>query len=192
MSGSIEPGVVGYYADTPARDAGTLALRNAGKLGITAYVHSRQSLCVWVGGGWRWMACPQLLYSYFQGGFTDYVTVNPSTKAIVNTGGLVLVGGTRFLRIDASVDWEGTTSRGGTGLGSVNTSVVGPGISGGNMFTEITKVDQPGQRNTSRSWMVQVSGTVTYSLTLVGGNVLSGSINANNVQLQITDFGPVA
>jgi hypothetical protein len=62
MAQSIEPGVVGYYANNTARDAGTLALRNAGVKGFKAFVLSPPSgdslaagdWCGWNGTEWIW------------------------------------------------------------------------------------------------------------------------------------------
>src|SRR5690349_9769517 len=56
MGSSIEPGVVGYYADTTARDAGTLALRTAGKKGMRAFVLASPGpdWCGWDGTEWIW------------------------------------------------------------------------------------------------------------------------------------------
>lgn len=58
---SAEPGVIGYYADNTARDAGTLALRNAGKKGFRAFVLAPVSTdavgpdwCGWNGTEWIW------------------------------------------------------------------------------------------------------------------------------------------
>jgi hypothetical protein len=61
LAQSIEPGVVGYYANNTARDAGTLALRNAGVKGFKAFVLAPPSgdspaadWCGWNGSEWIW------------------------------------------------------------------------------------------------------------------------------------------
>lgn len=61
MAQSIEPGVIGYYANNTARDAGTLALRNAGAKGFKAFVLSPPAgdaltadWCGWNGSEWIW------------------------------------------------------------------------------------------------------------------------------------------
>lgn len=61
MKDSIEPGVVGVYANNTARDSGTLALRTAGKKGIRAFVQAPPSTdsptadtCTWNGAEWIW------------------------------------------------------------------------------------------------------------------------------------------
>jgi hypothetical protein len=62
LAQSVEPGVVGYYANNTARDAGTLALRNAGVKGFKAFVLSPPAgdslaagdWCGWNGTEWIW------------------------------------------------------------------------------------------------------------------------------------------
>lgn len=56
---SAEPGVIGYYADETARDAGTLAMRNASKRGMRAFVFAPNAVnavgpdwCGWNGSEW--------------------------------------------------------------------------------------------------------------------------------------------
>lgn len=61
MGQSIEPGLVGSYANNTLRDAGTLALRNAGVKGFKAFVLSPPTgdslgpdWCGWNGTEWIW------------------------------------------------------------------------------------------------------------------------------------------
>lgn len=75
MSASIEPGVVGYYADETARDAGTLALRNAGKKGMRAFVlapvasnATGPDWCGWNGTEWIWDHPTPVEWSFSSGG----------------------------------------------------------------------------------------------------------------------------
>jgi hypothetical protein len=52
MSASLEPTVVGYYADVTARDAGTLAMRTALKKGMKCFVLSLLDWQGWNGTEW--------------------------------------------------------------------------------------------------------------------------------------------
>jgi hypothetical protein len=74
MSASIEPGAVGYYADETARDAGTLALRNASKKGMLAFVLAPNAgnavgpdWCGWNGTEWIWNQPTPAEYNFVTG-----------------------------------------------------------------------------------------------------------------------------
>jgi hypothetical protein len=74
MSASIEPGVIGYYADETARDAGTLAMRNAGKKGMRAFVAAPNAAnavgpdwCGWTGTEWIYDHPTPIEYNFVTG-----------------------------------------------------------------------------------------------------------------------------
>jgi hypothetical protein len=91
MAQSLEPGVVGYYANNTARDAGTLALRNAGVKGFKAFVLSPPSgdspgpdWCGWNGTEWVWETPTPVTYnsSSIAGTSINYTTPSGHSPSV--------------------------------------------------------------------------------------------------------------
>ena len=102
---SAEPGVVGYYANTTDRDAGTLALRTAGKKGFVCFVAAPPAgispsadWCGWNGSEWIWahptpatynsglISGTDVNYNTFQGHNPSAYTFTPARSGFARIG----------------------------------------------------------------------------------------------------------